>query len=642
VPSTGEPALLDHMTGVVRDALGPMADVVVARLERRWPDAEAALRRVYGAALDSLAGQLGRVMVAALEARTAELERLDHRREAVPDWYQQPRMVGYVCYADRFAGDLRGMWQRLDYLAELGVTYVHLMPLLRTRPGETDGGYAVQAYDEVEPTLGSMDDLEALATELRRRGMSLCIDVVMNHTAREHAWARQARAGDPSYRGYYHFFPDRELPDAYERTLREVFPDFAPGNFTWLDDIDQLVWTTFHEFQWDLDYANPEVFCAMFAIMSQLANRGIEVLRLDAAPFIWKRLGTDCENQPEVHDLLVAFRALLAVVAPAVVLKAEAIVAPEPLVHYVGAGDPERVECELAYHNQLMVMLWSSLATGEARLMSNALARMGEIPARASWVTYVRCHDDIGWAVTDEDAASVGWGGAAHRAFLNEFYRGAFPSSFARGALFQHNEATGDARISGSAASLCGVESALEHDDPTALDLAVARLELLYAVVFSYGGVPLVYMGDEIALGNDHTYLEDLALADDSRWMHRPWMDWAVAARRSLAGTVEARVFHALQRLASARAALPQLHGGARTTVLPSDAPEVLCFRRKHRRELPFWMVANFSDREIALARSELPTWQERPHRLALAGSGALLDGAGVLLPAYGYVWLTV
>ena len=421
-----------------------------------------------------------------------------------------------------------------------------------------------------------------------------------------------------------------------------MFPDFAPGSFTFVPEAGRWVWTTFNEFQWDLNHANPEVFCALFEIMGRLANRGVEVLRLDAAPFIWKRLGTDCENQPEVHDLLVAYRALLAVAAPATVLKAEAIVAPDHLVAYVGAGDPERVECGLAYHNQLMVMLWSSLATGEARLMTGALARMGEIPVHASWVTYVRCHDDIGWAVTDEDAIAVGWGGAAHRQFLNDFYSGAFPGSFARGELFQRNEETGDARISGTAASLAGVEAAMAAGDLGALELALARLELLHAVAFAFGGPPLVYMGDELALRNDRSYLADPAHRDDSRWLHRPRMDWSVAERRHVPGTVEARMFTALQRLAAARAELPPLHGGGRTTVVALPADEVLCVRRKHRRQLPLWVLANCSAHEVALARSDLPVWDDRPHRVAVASDGALLDGAGVLLPAYGYVWLTV
>ena len=639
---TDRPPPLDRIANAAVARFGLDSELVVERLRRWWPEAEAALRRVYGAAVDDVADGLGTTLLQLVADRSSELRRLDSRREAVPDWFQRPRMVGYVCYADRFAGDLRSVAGHLDYLSELGVTYLHLMPLLRPREGENDGGYAVQSYEEVDPALGTMDDLEALAAALRQRGMSLCVDVVMNHTAREHEWAQRALAGDPTYLDFYLTFPDREAPDAYERTLREVFPDFAPGSFTFVPEAGRWVWTTFNEFQWDLNHANPEVFCALFGIMGRLANRGIEVLRLDAAPFIWKRLGTDCENQPEVHDLLVAYRALLAVAAPATVLKAEAIVAPDHLVAYVGAGDPERVECGLAYHNQLMVMLWSSLATGEARLMTGALARMGEIPVHSSWVTYVRCHDDNGWAVTDEDAIAVGWGGAAHRQFLNDFYSGAFPGSFARGELFQRNEETGDARISGTAASLAGVEAAMAAGDLGALELALARLELLHAVAFAFGGPPLVYMGDELALRNDRSYLADPAHRDDSRWLHRPRMDWSVAERRHVPGTVEARMFTALQRLAAARAELPQLHGGGRTTVVALPADEVLCVRRKHRRQLPLWVLANCSAHEVALARSDLPVWDGRPHRVAVASDGALLDGAGVLLPAYGYVWLTV
>ena len=311
------------------------------RLDRYWPDLEAAVTELHPDpdVAGELLTRLVRAAAAAYAVRPADLHLLDQRRLLTPDWLQQPGMFGYACYTERFAGDLNGVAKHLDHLEDLGVTYLHLMPLLAPREGDNDGGYAVQDYRAVRSDLGTTEDLRELATRLRGQDISLVVDLVLNHVAREHEWAVRARAGEPDssrYRDYFHVFPDRDLPDLYERALPEVFPDFAPGNFTWLDDIDQWVWTTFHEFQWDLDYANSEVFCAMFAIMSQLANRGIEVLRLDAAPFIWKRLGTDCENQPEVHDLLVAFRALLAVVAPAVVLKAEAIVAPEP----PGPADP--------------------------------------------------------------------------------------------------------------------------------------------------------------------------------------------------------------------------------------------------------------------------------------------------------------
>ncbi len=635
----------DAMGSFTKDAerAGPVADLLVTRFARRWPTAERALRAVYG---DAMTAEIGRrasaLLVDACATRPAELQALDLRREADPLWFQHERMIGYVAYTDRFVGRLDAVSERARYLRELGVTYLHLMPLLQPRPGDSDGGYAVMDYDAVDPRLGSMADLETLATHLRNDGISLCIDLVMNHTAREHAWAVAARSGDRAKRAYYHVFPDRTLPDQYEARLREVFPDFSPGNFTPVGD--EWVWTTFNEFQWDLDYANPDVFLEILGVMLRLANRGVEILRLDAAPFIWKRMGTDCENQPEVHHLLTAYRALTAVAAPALLLKAEAIVPREQLLPYLGTalapGEPERTECNLAYHNQLMVLLWSGLATNDAWLMTNALQRMGDIPHDASWVTYVRCHDDIGWAITGEDAASVGWNQFAHRDFLNAFYSGEFPMSFARGARFQEHHESGDARISGTAASLCGIEDALDRDDPTALDRALARLELLYAITFAFGGIPLIYMGDEIALCNDHTFADDPTRADDNRWLHRPEMDWVAAARRDDPASIEGRVFAIFTRLARARAALAELRAGAAVRVLPQDDGRVFAFVRRHRREAPIWAVANFGDRTAVVHTEALRGHGHAPTRCVLGAPGIELIGNSITMPPTSWAWL--
>jgi amylosucrase len=407
----------------------------------------------------------------------------------------------------------------------------------------------------------------------------------------------KARAGDPTYRDYYLVFPDRSMPDRYEQTMREVFPDLAPGSFTWDPDLDGWVWTTFNRFQWDLNHANPAVFGELLDVMLYLANRGVEVLRLDAVPFTWKRLGTDCENQPEAHLLLQAWRALVRLAAPAVVFKAEAIVPPDLLVPYLGAHDRFRPECELAYHNQLMVLLWSSLATGEARLATHALHRMRPIPPSTSWCTYVRCHDDIGWAVSDDDARAVGWDGFLHRRYLADFYAGRFPGSFARGADFQANPVTGDARTSGTAASLCGIESALAAGDRQALDRAVRRFVLVHSVMASFGGIPLVYMGDELALRNDETYLDDPARRSDNRWMHRPPMDWDAAGRRDDPAALEGLVYGWVRRLLETRASLPSLHAGTATEPWWSGNDHVLAYRRRHPRAGPFLALVNMSDR---------------------------------------------
>lgn len=610
-------------------------------MDRRWPDVDRHVRSLYGAGVDSVLPDLHKRLMATVANRSELLWNLDHQREANPEWFQSSKALGYVCYTERFAGSLPKVQDRLDYLQELGVTYLHLMPLLRPREGENDGGYAVAAYDEVDPVLGTMDDLESLAAALHERQMSLCIDLVVNHTAREHPWAQGALNGDPTYKDFYLVFPDRVRPDAYERTLREVFPAFAPGNFTWQPDHQVWVWTTFHEFQWDLNYANPKVFEAMVGVILDLANRGVDVLRLDAVAFLWKRLGTDCENQPEVHAMLTALRAIVAIAAPAMIFKAEAIVSPEDLVPYLGAGDPERREADLAYHNQLMVMLWSSLATGEARLMTNALERLGPIPEHAAWATYARCHDDIGWAVTDQDASSMGWNGFSHRRFLNDFYSGRFAGSFAMGELFQVNELTGDARISGSAASLCGVERAVLDKDGVALDAALQRLELLYAVVLAYGGTPLLYMGDELAMLNDRAFADDPDHADDNRWLNRPFMDWAAADRRRIPGTVEHRIFHTLAHIARSRGARPELHGGAATHVHRLFDGRLFCFSRKHRQHEPLWMIANFGEDTVRVGAQSVPTWKGRSQRSVLRGNGADDDsGGGWVLPPRAYLWL--
>ncbi len=534
------------------------------RAELASPGLTEALAAVYGDRADVPAFHdelLGDALEAAA-ARPAPLRVLDRCREVDPAWFLAEDVIGYACYADRFGGDLHGVREQLAHLDELGVRYLHLMPLLKPREGENDGGYAVADYDAVDPRLGDMADLEALAADMHGRGMALCVDLVLNHTAREHPWARAAAAGDPAYRDFYLFFPDRRVPDAFERTLPEVFPDMAPGSFTHLAESDEWVWTTFHEFQWDLDWSNPRVFRAMLGVLFRLANRGVDVLRLDAAPFLWKRLGTSCQNQPEAHRILQAIRALTSIAMPGVVLKAEAIVGPDELVPYLGRHARTRPECHLAYDNQLMVMLWSGLAARDTRLGTHALSRRPDVPAGTGWVSYVRCHDDIGWAVSDEDAWSQGLDPFQHRQFLAAFYAGRHPGSFARGQDFQQNPATGDVRTSGAAASLAGLESALASGDPGEVDAALRRLETLHSVVYSYGGIPLIWMGDEIGMLNDADWAADPANADDNRWLHRPHMDWEGAADRHDPRTPAGRMFSAVLQARRGPAAEPVAAGG--------------------------------------------------------------------------------
>lgn len=551
------------------------------RLDRWWADVETGLETAYGPEVAAGIGERLVVLAAGAYAeRPRDLARLDEERILRPDWFQAESMLGYAAYADRFAGDLPGVAEKVGYLEELGVTYLHLMPLLMTRDGDNDGGYAVADHRRVRPDLGTMDDLRALAARLRSSGISLVLDLVVNHVAREHPWAEAARRGDERYRAFFHLFDDRELPDAYERSLPEVFPDFAPGNFTWDEEVGAWVWTTFNSFQWDLDWSNPEVLAAFAEVVLFLANAGVEVLRLDAIAFLWKRMGTDCQNQPEVHAITRALRGITRIAAPAVALKAEAIVGPRDLVSYLGVGGDHGKLCDLAYHNSLMVQTWSTLASRDARLAAHALAGLPPGPASTAWVTYVRGHDDIGWAVSDDDAATVGLDGPAHRRFLSDYYTGEFPGSPARGLVFQHNPATSDRRISGTTASLAGRDSAGE--DPAAVDPVIARILLAHAVALGWGGVPVLWMGDELALGNDWGWAGEPGHGTDNRWVHRPRMDWARAELRHRPGTIEQRVWSGIRHLATVRSRLPHLHASIPTGVLPVVDPGILGLARRH------------------------------------------------------------
>jgi amylosucrase len=419
-------------------------------------------------------------------------------------------------------------------------------------------------------------------------------------------------------------FPDRCEPDAYERTLPEVFPDTAPGNFTEVGG--RWVWTTFNSYQWDLDYTNPEVFLAMAEVMLDLAAVGVDVLRLDAVPFLWKRLGTNCQNQPEVHELLQAFRAALRIAAPAVAFKAEAIVAPRDLVPYLGIDRHEGKECDLAYHNVFMVLLWSALASGRVSLLTHTLQNLPRLPPEAGWVTYVRCHDDIGWAITDEDAARAGEDAHLHRRFLADFYAGEFPGSFARGARFQPDPYTGEARTSGTTASLAGLESAPE---PAAVELAVRRILLLYALTFAHGGVPLIYMGDEIGLRNDPAG----RIQPDNRWMHRPFMDWAAAERRHDGATVEGRLWAGLQRLIAVRRSTRAVHAQARSEARWTGNDHVFALAREHAGER-LLVVANFT------ADPQRAVLDAPPEAGQIDGRPVRREGEMTVLAPYQHLWI--
>ena len=615
------------------------AETFLLRLDRYGPELLESLGAVYAEAAPELYERLTDALVLGAHERPADLKRLDEARLLRPDWLQQEGMLGYVAYTERFAGTLKGVARHLPYLKELGVTYLHLMPLLLPREGENDGGYAVQDFRTVRPDLGSMQDLSDLGRELRGQGLSLCLDLVLNHVAQEHDWAVRAQAGEAKYQAYFHMNPDREQPDAYERTLPEVFPEFAPGNFTWNEASQRWVWTTFNTYQWDLNWANPDVFLEFVEILMYLANRGVEIFRLDAIAFIWKRMGTDSQNQPEVHVLTRALRSVLRIVAPAVAFKAEAIVAPGDLISYLGRGAHHGKLSDLAYHNSVMVQLWSTLASRDVQLFEAALLNFPPKPTSATWGVYVRCHDDIGWAISDEDAAQSGLSGPAHRRFLSDFYAGEYPGSFASGLVFQHNPRTGDRRISGSAASLAGLERAQALGDEAAKTLAIERLLLLHAVTLGFGGVALLYMGDELATLNDYSFEGDPVHASDNRWVHRPVMNWERAAERHDPATTAGRMYGGLRGLIGARKRLPHLHASVEAEVFHSPNSAVLFLARRHPVGTLLGLY-NFSEQPQEFPVSALTPHFERATD-AISGAAMPLVGEAIILAPYGRLWLT-
>jgi len=608
-----------------------------ARLEVHFPDLFARLIEIYGDQYDFFY-HLENVLTTTANAfiiRPAALRELDAM--CSPTWFQAESMVGGVCYVDRYAGTLTGLRERIPYFRELGLTYVHLMPLFKSPLTRNDGGYAVSSFREVNPALGTLSELTALATDLRAEGISLALDLVFNHTSDEHEWALKAKAGDPEYQAYYRMFPDRTVPDQYERTLREIFPEQAPGNFTFVPEVQQWVWTTFNTFQWDLNYANPVVFTAMLDTMLFLANQGVQVLRLDAVAFIWKQIGTTCENLPQAHAIIAAYNQLLRIAAPAVIFKSEAIVHPDEVIKYIGR------ECQISYHPTLMVLLWEALATREVRLLRHTMEKRFALPPDTAWVNYIRVHDDIGWSFADEDAAELGINGFDHRGFLNAFYTGHFPGSFARGLPFNYNPHTGDMRISGTAASLAGLESALELADPAAIELAIGRLILIQGLTIAIGGIPLIYLNDELGALNDYSYRHAPATADDSRWVHRPRFDQALWAARHDLHSPTGQIYSSIRRMIALRKASPAFSAAGKANWPDSGNPHVLLIERSHDGEL-LVILANFSEQPQSIARRNLPPigLHQMPIDLLTENplTADLSSEAPITLPPYGMLWL--
>lgn len=566
--------------------------LIEKRVRDQFPDIFHYMYQLFGDRYDFFYF-LEEALTATIDAyneRPQDLRNLDKTRENDPFWYKSHKQIGAMGYADLFADDLKSLHDRIPYLKELGITYFHLMPFFECPDSQNDGGYAVSDYRTVRKDLGTMTQLESFASALRKEGISLCADFVFNHTSDEHTWAEKAKNGEERYQKFYHMYDDRTEPDMYDQTLREIFPDVRRGNFTWVEEAQKWVWTTFHNYQWDLNYENPDLFVHILKEMLFMANAGIEVFRLDAIAFTGKEMGTTSENRPRAHYLVRALNKLINIAAPSAVFKSEAIVHPDFVNTYISTD-----ECELSYNPLLMALMWEALATRNVNLLEHSLLHRFNIPDGTSWVNYVRSHDDIGWTFSDEDAMELGIHGENHRKFLNRYYAGEFPGSFARGESFQHNPDTGDMRICGMAASLTGIEKGLQENDENECELAIKRTTLMYAVTMFIGGIPLIYLGDELAVLNDHSYKENPDKKDDSRWVHRVKLQDTSIENRKKDGTREQMMFSRVQKMAGLRKSRP-VFGKSPTTFHKTDNRFLFTFERGAIAAEKILFIGNFSE----------------------------------------------
>ena len=579
------------------------------------------------AAFDYFLGMLRR----SWEERKEDLRAQDARREADPNWYRQRELLGMMLYTGAFAGTLEGVKKKLPYLEECGVNYLHLMPLLESPKGRSDGGYAVANFRRVQPELGTMEDLEALADACRAKGMSLCLDFVMNHTSEDHAWAKKARAGEPGYRERYFFYDNWDIPNQFEKTVPQVFPTTAPGSFTWLPDCNQVVMTSFYPYQWDLNYANPVVFNYMTENLLYLTNRGIDVIRLDAVPYIWKELGTSCRNLPQVHTLVRMMRIVCEIVCPGVLLLGEVVMEPAKVVPYFGT--PEKPECHMLYNVTTMATTWHTLATGDVSLLRHQMDTVCALPREFLFLNYLRCHDDIGWGL--DYAWLSGRFGAdevAHKKYLNDWFTGKWPGSDSRGELYNDDPRLGDARLCGTTASLCGVEAADYEKDPFKLERAIACDLMLHAWMLVQSGIPVLYSGDEVGQLNDYSYHQDPERWDDSRYIHRGNFQWALAELRRDGSTRQGKQFTGLRKLEMIRAAEPAFDSRADVWTFDTGSEHVLGVGRWYQghKLIAFF---NFSNQFITVSSPEQGTFEE----LVYGGTRNSLQN--VELYPFGFAW---
>lgn len=573
--------------------------------------------------------------------RPQNLKIQDINRLHAGDWYRSEQITGMQLYVDHFSEDLKGLENRIDYFEKLGVNLLHLMPITPRPKGENDGGYAVNSYHEVDKKYGTTKDVLKLTEKMRDKNMYLMLDFVANHTSNEYSWAKKAISGDAKYQGYYYIYSDREIPDAFEQALPEIFPMTSPGNFTYNPEMEKWVMTVFNDYQWDLNYSNPDVFIEMLHNLLKMVNLGVDVVRMDALAFMWKKLGTQSQNLPEAHALISLFRLCLQIIAPGIVLLAEAIVAPNEIIKYFGTGRLQGNECEIAYNATLMALLWDAIATKKTILLYKNLHNLPKKPEAATWINYIRCHDDIGLGFEDRYIDDIGWSAKNHRRFLLDYYCQGLDWSPAKGKIFMYNPKTGDGRITGSAASLLGLEKALEQNDQAKIDLAIDKIIMMHGIVLSYGGIPLIYAGDEIGTLNDYSYLNESNKKEDNRWVNRPQQDWETVANLDDKKTYHATIFFALQKLILLRKGNPAFADENNLILYDNPNPHVLIYERTFENHEGILVVCNFDEATQAIDTITLGAYSaEAEPKDLITGSRVKFLGGKLLLKPYQLLWL--
>lgn len=565
------------------------------------------------------------------DMRNDALKESDLNREKDPTWYKRNDLIGMMMYVNAFAGTLSNLESKLDYIQECNVNYLHLMPLLDSPRGRSDGGYAVADFRKVQEELGTMDDFAALTAACHNRGINVCLDFVMNHTSEDHEWAKRARAGEKEYQDRYFFFDNYDIPSLYEQTCPEVFPTTAPGNFTWLEDLHKHVMTTFYPYQWDLNYRNPRVFNEMMYNFLFLANKGIDIVRIDAVPYIWKELGTTCRNLQQVHTIVRMMRMIGEIVCPGILLLGEVVMEPEKVVPYFGTV--EKPECHMLYNVTTMATTWHTVATRDVSLLKKQLDIVDSLPKDYVFLNYLRCHDDIGWGLDYATLEQEGMMERSHKQYLNDYFQGYAGNSTSRGELYNADPVTGDARFCGTTASMCGIEKAGFEQDPAAMDLAIRKDLMLHAYMFMQSGIPVLYSGDEIAQVNDYTYKDDPNKVADSRYIHRGVMHWDLAEKRNDLSTVEGKMFLGLQKLEQIRKEEKAFVSYADTWTVETWEKGVLCIGRFYDGEKIYGLF-NFSEYDKT-------AWINGNDGLYVdLISGQKMKACGVNIPAFGYYYL--